>query len=75
VDVDVGQLAGRHLKDCPVVVNLHELFPVGRGDTDGRDRRRFERLAEVCQDLPDRPRIGDERDESDVATIPRALQT
>ena len=56
MDVDVGQLAGRHLKDCPVVVNLHELFPVGRGDTGGRDRRRFERFPEVCQDLPDRPR-------------------
>ena len=35
-------------------------------------RRRFERFAEMCQDLPDRPRIGNERDESDVATTPRA---
>ena len=26
------------------------------------------------EDLPDRPRIGNERDESDVATTPRALQ-
>jgi hypothetical protein len=36
--------------------------------------RRFERFAEVCQELPDRPRLGDERDERDVATAPRAPQ-
>ncbi len=28
----------------------------------------------VCQDLPDRPWLGDERDQPDVATTPRALQ-
>ena len=69
-----GSSSIRRLKDYPVVVALHELSPVGRRATGGRDGRRFERFAQVCQDLPDRPRIGDERDESDVATTPRALQ-
>jgi hypothetical protein len=59
---------------CPVVVDLHELSPVGRRAMGGRDGRRLERVAEVCQDLPDRPRLGGERDEPDVATTPRALQ-
>ena len=74
VDIDVGQLVGRRLKDCPVVVDLHELSPVGRRATGRRDWRRLERFAEVREDLPDRPRIGDERDESDVAAAPRALE-
>jgi hypothetical protein len=51
VDVDVGQLVGRRLKDCPVVVDLHELSPVGRRATGGRDGRRLERFAEMCQGL------------------------
>ena len=42
----------RRLKDCPVVVDLHELGPVGRRATGGRDGRRFERFAKVCQGLP-----------------------
>ena len=75
MDIDVGQLVYPSLKDCPVVVDLHELSPVGRRATGGRDWRRLERFAQMREDLPDRPRIGNERDESDVATIPRALQT
>ena len=35
-----------------------ELSPVGRPTTGGRDERRLERFAEVCQDLSDRPRFG-----------------
>ena len=62
--IDVGQLVGRCLKDCPVVVDLHELSPVGRWATGGRDGRWFERFAEVCHDFPDRARIGDECDEA-----------
>jgi len=51
-------------------VDLHEVSPVGRWATGGRDGRWFERFAEMCKDLPDRPRIGNERDEADVATTP-----
>ena len=74
MDIDIGQLVYPSLKDCPVVVDLHELSPVGRWPAGGRDGRRLERFAEMCQDLPDRPRIGDERDESDVATTPKGTQ-
>jgi hypothetical protein len=74
VDVDVGQFVGRRLSHVAFVVDLHELSPVGRWATGGRDGRWFERFAEMCEDLPDRPRIGNERDEADVATTPRALQ-
>jgi len=74
MDIDVGQLVYPSLKDCPVVVDLHELFPVGRRATGGRDWRRLERFAQMREDLPDRPRIGNERDESDVATTPKGTQ-
>jgi len=74
VDVDPRQLIGQRLKNRPVVVDLHELSPVGGRAAGGRDWRRLERFAEVREDLPDRARIGDERDESDVAAAPRALQ-
>ena len=33
VNIDHGQLVGRHLKDCPVVMDLHELYPVDRRAT------------------------------------------
>jgi len=33
MDIDVGQLVYPSLKDCPVVVDLHELSPVGRRAT------------------------------------------
>ena len=69
-----GSSCIRRLKDCPVVIGLHALSSVGRRTTGGRGGRRLERFAQVCQDLPDRPRIGDERDEPGVATAPRALQ-
>jgi len=74
MDIDVGQLVYPSLKDCPVVVDLHELFPVGRRATGGRDWRRLERFAQMREDPPDRPRIGNERDESDVATTPKGTQ-
>lgn len=38
VDVDVGQFVYPSLKDCPVVVDLHELSPVDRRAT-GRQVR------------------------------------
>ena len=47
-------------------MDLHEFAPVSGRATSGRHRRRFERFAEVCQDLPDLSRVGDEGDEPDV---------
>ena len=56
MDIDVGQLVYPSLKDCPVVVNLHELSPVGRRATGRRDGRWFERFAEMRQGLTSRGR-------------------
>ena len=56
VDVDHGQLVYPSLKDCPVVMDLHELSPVGRRATGGREGRWFEWFAEVCQGLTSRGR-------------------
>jgi hypothetical protein len=55
-------------------MHLHKLAPFGGRATGGRDWRRLERFAQMREDLPDRPRIGHERDESDVATTPRAFE-
>jgi hypothetical protein len=38
------------------VMGLHEFVPVGRRPAGGRDWRRFERFAQMRQDLPDRRR-------------------
>jgi len=43
-----GSLLGRRLKDVPVIMDLHELAPVGRRATSALHRRRLERFAEVC---------------------------
>ena len=56
MDVDHGQLVYPSLKDCPVVMALHELSPVGRRATGGREGRWFEWFAEVCQGLISRGR-------------------
>ena len=69
-----GSLSIRRLKDCPVVMDLHELSPVDRRATGGRDGRWFERFAKMCEDFPDRPRLRDERDQPDVAAAVRALE-
>ena len=39
------------MKDVAVVVDLHELTPVGGRSPGRRDGRRLERLAEVCERL------------------------
>jgi hypothetical protein len=39
VDVDCGQLVWRRLKDVAVVMDLHELAPVGGWAADGRHRQ------------------------------------
>jgi len=74
VDVDCGQLVYPSLKDVAVVVDLDELAPVGGRAARGRHRWRFERFAQVDQDLPDRPRFGDEGDQPGVAATVRALE-
>ena len=51
-----GSSSIRRLKDVAVVVHLHELAPVGGRPASGRDRRRFERFAEMCQWLTSRGR-------------------
>ncbi|MFM9009997.1 MAG: hypothetical protein ACKON8_03770, partial [Planctomycetota bacterium] len=51
MDVDHGQLVGRHLNRFAIVMDLHELASVNRRATGGRDGRRLERLAEVCENL------------------------
>ena len=40
MDVDHGQLVGRHLNRFAIVMDLHELAPVDRRATGGRDGRR-----------------------------------
>ena len=51
-----GSSSIRRLKDCPVVMDLHELSPVGGRATGRQDWRRLERFAEVCQGLTSRGR-------------------
>jgi len=51
-----GSSSIRRLKDVAVVVNLHELAPVGGRAPGGRDGRRLEWFAEVCQWLTSRGR-------------------
>ena len=55
VDVDHGQLVYPSLKDCPVVMDLHELSPVGGRAACGKDERSLEWLAELREDLSDGP--------------------
>ena len=44
------------MKDVAVVMDLHDLAPVGGRATSGREGRRLERFAEVCEDLTSRGR-------------------
>ena len=55
-------------------MDLHKLAPVGGRATSLRERRRFERFSQMREDFPDRPRLGDEGNESDVAAAVRARQ-
>jgi hypothetical protein len=74
VDVDTGQLVYPSLKDSAVVMRLDEFAPDGGRATSGRHRWRLEWFAEVCENLPDRSRPGDERNQPDVAAAVRALE-
>ena len=51
-----GSSSIRRLKDVAIVMGLHELAPVGRWATSGRDGRRLEWFAEVCENLTSRGR-------------------
>jgi len=62
------------LKDVAVVMRLDELAPVGGRPASRGDRRRFERFAEVRENLPDRSGLGDEGDQPDVAAARWALE-
>jgi hypothetical protein len=46
---------------------MGELAPVGGRALGGREEWRFKRLAEMREDFPYRARLGDERDDLDVA--------
>ena len=56
MDVDRGQLVGRGLKDVADVMDLHDLAPVSGRATSGRDGRRLEWFAEMCENLTSRGR-------------------
>jgi len=71
VDVDRGQLVWRRLKDVAIVMDLHEIGPVGGRPPGGRHWRRFEWFTQVREDFADGPWVGDERDHVDVVA-PRA---
>ena len=73
VDVDHWQIVGRGLKDVAIVMDLHELAPVGGRATSGRQRWRLERFAKMREDFPDRPRIAgeEERREPPWTWLPR----
>ena len=60
VNIDHGQLVYPSLNRFAIVMDLHELGPSGRWATSGRHRWRFERIAEVCENIPDHPRFRDE---------------
>ena len=56
-----GSSSIRRLKDVAVVMDLHEPAPVGGRVSGGREGRRLERFTQVCEDLPDRPRLADRK--------------
>ncbi len=54
MNIDHGQLVYPTLNRFAIVMDLHELAPVGRWATSGRHRWRLERIAEVCENLTSR---------------------
>ena len=55
-------------------MHLREFAPIGGRATGRRDWRRYERLAEVCENLPNASCFGDEGDQPDVAATRWALE-
>jgi len=74
VDVDHRQVFGRRLNRVAFVMVLHEFAPVGGWAAGRRAGRTLERFAEMRKNLPDRPWLGDERDQPDVAAAVWALK-
>jgi len=74
VNVDAGQLVGRCLKGIAVVMRLDEFALVGGRAPGRRHWWWLEWFAEVCENLPDRARLGDEGDQADVAAARWALE-
>ena len=74
MDVDHGQFVYPCLKDVALVRGLDELAPVGGRASSRCERRRLERFAQVRQDLPDRPRLRNERDQPDITATTGALE-
>ena len=66
MDIDHGQLVYPSLEDVAVVMGLDELAPVGRRAAGGRHWRRLEWFTQVRENLPDRSRLSDKRDEPGV---------
>ena len=54
VNIDRGQFVGRGLKDIAIVMDLHELAPVGGRATSGRHWWRLERFAKMRKGLTSR---------------------
>ena len=69
-----GSSSGEAWKIARSKVHLHELAPLGGRATSRRERRRFDRFSQMCEDLPDRARLRDERDQPNVPAAVRALQ-
>jgi hypothetical protein len=55
-------------------MSLREFGPIGRRASGRRERWRFEGLAEIREDLPDRGRVNDERDEPDIDATGRTRE-
>ena len=55
-------------------MGLHELAPVGGRAPGRRDGWWLQRLAEVCENLPDRPWLRDKGDQPDVTATVWALE-
>ena len=62
------------MKNVTVIVNLDELALVGGRATGRRHWWWLEWFAEVCENRPDRARLGDEGDQADVAAARWALE-
>ena len=74
VDIKHGQFVRRGLKDVAIVMGLHELALVGGRAPGRRDGWWLQRLAEVCENLPDRPWLRDKGDQPDVTATVWALE-
>ena len=56
-----GNSSIRRWNDVAIVMDLHELAPVGGRATSGRHRWRLERFAKMREDFLDRPRLADRK--------------